>query len=445
MKILYVEDDDSLRQLYILCLENLGHKLEILEAINSEQAIAYLEAHNDITFVLSDYNLEKGTGGDVYHYLKRKERRLPFFLFTTENADKLPEFNDFLTDYPLNRYMHKPKPPVEFRRQLGKFFEELNAPSDEQYLGERDKEFRKVRTIYFLKFKELPTDVYIRLSGQKYVKLFNSGEGYLQNEIQKYLKKNQHYLFIPLADYDHFLSLFSKMSFLSESEEGENAYQIMGHLLKTVGVSQKVLTWAEKTTSRIEEDLKKELHLKDLIKRHKEQKNYLYDHCYLVGYVCSAIASKLKWEWEDTLKKLIYASIFHDSLLEDPELAYVLDMELTLPEKYSEDDVKEWKEHPAKTARILEGSSHQLYYVDTIVRDHHEKADGTGFPRHLNSHALPQISAVFILAHTFVNEVYRIHFNEEEYVQIVSRLAKDFDSGNFKGPYQALREVILKD
>lgn len=445
MKLLYIEDDDSLRQLYILCLENLGHKLEILEAITSKQAIEYLEKHDDIDFILSDYNLEQGTGGEVYQYLLKKERELPFFLFTTEQADKLPEFASLLEDHHQNRYMRKPKPPVEFRRQMGKYLEDLQTPFEGAFAGERDKEFRRVRTICFLKFANLPTDVYIRLSGQKYVKLFNKGESYLEAEIRKYLKRNQHYLFIPASFYDSFLSEFSKTSFLNEDDQGENAYQVVGHLLRTVGVSQKVLSWAERTTTYLESDIKKEPDLRELLKRHKEQKNYLYDHCYLVAYVCSALSTRLKWEWEDSLKKLIYASIFHDSLLEDPELAYMLDMKINPPESYTQEDIKEWEDHPLATARILESSSQKLYYVDTIVRDHHELPDGSGFPRHLNAHQLPQISAVFILAHTFVNELYRTHFNEEEFVQIVSRLAKNFDVGSFKGPYQALREVMLKE
>ena len=64
---------------------------------------------------------------------------------------------------------------------------------------------------------------------------------------------------------------------------------------------------------------------------------------------------------------------------------------------------EEWaamREHPVLGSRIL-GAIDELAYVGTIVRHHHERLDGSGYPDGMRGAAIPYLSKVIAVADTY--------------------------------------------
>jgi HD-GYP domain-containing protein (c-di-GMP phosphodiesterase class II) len=64
---------------------------------------------------------------------------------------------------------------------------------------------------------------------------------------------------------------------------------------------------------------------------------------------------------------------------------------------------QEWhamREHPVVGAKIV-GAISELAYVSTIIRHHHERLDGSGYPDGLSSSAIPYLSRIIAVADTY--------------------------------------------
>ena len=90
---------------------------------------------------------------------------------------------------------------------------------------------------------------------------------------------------------------------------------------------------------------------------------------------------------------------------------------------------EEWeiiKRHPLESARILDGISHYRDYVP-IVRHHHERFDGLGYPDGLAGHAIPFGARVLAIADAFdamtSDRTYRRAMSEHDALQRVTEVA----------------------
>ena len=64
---------------------------------------------------------------------------------------------------------------------------------------------------------------------------------------------------------------------------------------------------------------------------------------------------------------------------------------------------EEWvamRQHPVLGSRIV-GAIDELAYVSTVIRHHHERLDGTGYPDGLHGEAIPYLSRVIAVADAY--------------------------------------------
>ena len=64
--------------------------------------------------------------------------------------------------------------------------------------------------------------------------------------------------------------------------------------------------------------------------------------------------------------------------------------------------------------------------IDIIILNHHENAEGTGFPRSLSPNRTFPLSIVFIVAHDFVSHLYKIDFEEEKIPSVINAIEKKY-------------------
>ena len=70
------------------------------------------------------------------------------------------------------------------------------------------------------------------------------------------------------------------------------------------------------------------------------------------------------------------------------------------PEKLTDDEYSEIKNHPSIGAHIL-GSAEAFKNIVPIVKHHHEKFDGRGYPSGLKGEEIPYLARIAAIADTF--------------------------------------------
>jgi putative nucleotidyltransferase with HDIG domain len=119
------------------------------------------------------------------------------------------------------------------------------------------------------------------------------------------------------------------------------------------------------------------------------------------------------------------------ALLHDIGKIGVSDAILLKPDALNEEEWRLMKQHPDIGFRILEGIEF-LKPSRELVLTHHERFDGTGYPRGLHGNEIPKASRIFSLADTFdsmtSNRPYRKAMRPEQAVEELKRHAgKQFD------------------
>lgn len=98
---------------------------------------------------------------------------------------------------------------------------------------------------------------------------------------------------------------------------------------------------------------------------------------------------------EDQIKTLRVGGLFHDI-----GKIGIPDSILLKPSKLSDDEYSQIKNHPAIGAHIL-GSADIFKDIIPIVKHHHEKYDGTGYPGRLKGEEIPYLARIAAVADTF--------------------------------------------
>ena len=98
---------------------------------------------------------------------------------------------------------------------------------------------------------------------------------------------------------------------------------------------------------------------------------------------------------EDQIKTLRIGGLFHDI-----GKIGIPDSILLKPEKLTDDEYSEIKNHPSIGAHIL-GSAKIFQDIIPIVKHHHERYDGNGYPARLKGEEIPYLARISAVADTF--------------------------------------------
>jgi putative two-component system response regulator len=104
----------------------------------------------------------------------------------------------------------------------------------------------------------------------------------------------------------------------------------------------------------------------------------------------------------------------------------VPDAILNKPGKLSPEEWVEMKKHPEYGAKILGGSENELMQMSaTVALCHHERWDGTGYPRGLKGAAIPIEARIASLADVFdaltSRRIYKPSFSIQETLDIINK------------------------
>ena len=395
------------------------------------------------------HNAEKMNAEEFYLFAKKKSEKTNFLIISDEKVDSLPGLSGFTTDRKFNEII----PLSTSTSQLTQKIAEIYKDKTNLNFTYEEVEYKKIRTSYFLRFNKTLCDVYVKLSEEKYVKIIKKGDIYTRQDIRKWIGKKMKFLYIENEDFEEFKEEYARTPFLvmdkdlsleSSEEASLAAIELVHEIVKEIGVTEEVVNLVDYTVYQVESNLQKGSPLEDLLNKMHDRKDYLYDHSYMVAYMSTQIIDKMTWGTEEIRKKLATASILHDITLDNPELAMAVDLGLPELQDFPAEEIQNYMKHPTEVARlVLQSDTKEIPpNVDEILLYHHENPEGTGFPKGINADQIPALCAIFNVAHSFVNEMYRVDFDNDEIPNVLMEMKKRFADGKYLNAMIGLVESL---
>ena len=310
-------------------------------------------------------------------------------------------------------------------------------------------EFVSVSTQIMASYCPLNYDVYIKLIDGRFLKIFKKGDPVEKSDFDDYqLKKHVDLFYFKKAEYqevlDKEIELIEKITntvpipVVTVHMEAVKAHVVVSDLIKQMGFTSGAQMIAKSAVMMIVKliGLKPQLSkiLTDL--KHKEG-DYVSTHSIALGEIACAIAHQMELNSAATFFKLTLAAFIHDITLDD-RLAIVKDVSSkSTSEQYSVEDLHTIKIHPIHAADYVRKMNEIPPDVDQIVYQHHERPDGSGFPRNLSGSHISPLSAIFITSHELLDFLLE---NENGTLQtFLSSRVYFFQHGFFKKIWAALR------
>jgi putative nucleotidyltransferase with HDIG domain len=158
-------------------------------------------------------------------------------------------------------------------------------------------------------------------------------------------------------------------------------------------------------------------------------------HSQTVGSLCEMMAIELGFD-EDRIQRLRLAGILHDI-----GKIGVSDAILCKPGPLTTEEVAQMRRHPELGARIL--SSRELDDVREWILAHHERPDGTGYPKGITADEIPLEAAIVAVADAYeamtADRVYRMSIGPEAArAELLKHSGSQFDPGVVEALLSAL-------
>ncbi|RZA08336.1 MAG: hypothetical protein EOP11_05120 [Proteobacteria bacterium] len=322
-------------------------------------------------------------------------------------------------------------------------------------LGDNPAEFCPIRTNLLIRATPLKSDIFIRLSKTKFIKLFKTGDEFDHRDLERYYQtKGVEYMYLRRAEIAEFIEKFrreldSLIALPQVSQEEvlptvEMAQETIHELVSKVGFTEEVQGLAKKNVELTLKMIGAHPRLSDLLKNVQSGGNYISQHSTLLAMVSCCVAKEMEWGSESTFSKLVLASYMHDISVPDPLIGRVNTLR-ELEERRSEFDeeiAKVYHLHPAKSADVVRSFKEIPADVDLIVAQHHERPNGSGFPRGLAHNYIAPLAAVFIVAHDLAQSILDQR-DDFRLADFVDEKKPFYNQGNFKKVMVALEKVKI--
>lgn len=449
MKILYAEDLEEIRDLVELKIK-ADFDAEITVAENGKRAIEQWESDGPFDLVISDYDMPEMNGAELFRSIKLKSPSCPFILLSSHEADER-EFANFSNDQLHHRSLLKPDQLLELPRVIKELVTVSPIAAEELAHG-----YQRIAIATLKHLNQIPVSLFIRLSEKKLVKVMAEGELFSKDILAHYAKKVT-YLYCLEGDFDLLSrSFFSqlksaiatkKIEATSEADQIQiQSIELAHQLLKIRGVTPEIIALADKTLSTVYTKALKNAEIHSVLRRVLDNTaSYLYVHSLTIPYVATALCQQMEWTSSSTLETLAITSLLHDATLDPQTLdrffGVVFD-EKKMREKKSNNALRRVYDHPLASASLITSDLNLPPMVAKIIEQHHEKPDGTGYPKGLRATEIDPLAAVFIVSEAFVHALHRRGMNDDAIDEAVAEVKNEFEKGNFREPVKALVGVF---
>ena len=444
MKILLAEDDPVVSELVQMNLEALT-MFEILSVNPGNDALELLEKHQDIGIVICDYTMPNGNGDIVYKYIKKNKLNIPFILISIDIPEELPGFGMFYKDNPKNKFFEKPF-------DYDEFINYINTALDIEPMNIKE-DYCKVNINRLYRFNVVNVAVFIKISNNKFIKIINQNDPYTHTLLDNYKMKNCLSLYIKKDDYEVFSKFFSKELAARIKDNNQDHEQLVNtkisgisfihEQLSQLGITESAKLTINNLTESSLKILSNNPQIFELIKNVIAKEDYIYEHSLLLSYISGAMAMQMDWGTDSTLKKIIIASLIHDLGFDDTELAMFHDLDTAFDlQEIEQKNIDLIKKHTIKMSEEIRNMKWIPPDVDSILINHHEKPNGSGYPRGLSTKNIPPLACLFIIAEDFVRRIYCKDIKDIDIQEIINNFEATYKTGHFKKIFESLKSLI---
>lgn len=275
------------------------------------------------------------------------------------------------------------------------------------------EEYVSVKPEVMLSYCPLNYNVFIKMSDGRFVKLFSKGDPVGKEDFEKFRREKGIGLFyFKKSEYQEVLEQsVSKIEKISNEvplpeekavKEAVQANAAVRDIVAQMGFTPQAQMIARSSVAMTAKIIGTKPKLSKILSDLKKKEgSYVSNHSIAVGTLACAIAYRLEWQSAATYFKLSLAAFMHDITLDD-KLAKVNFLKDADKSKFSPEEINKIKLHPVHAADYVRKMTEIPADVDQIVFQHHERPDGTGFPRALGVKYISPLTCVFIAAHDIV-------------------------------------------
>lgn len=445
-KILLVDDLEDIREL-IVFLISCYLAAEIHQCSSGNQAIALLKTEQNFDLIISDLNMPDGSGLDILKYLRLAGLKIPIAIVS--GNDQAP--TNIASDQ--FRIGHIPKPFAE-----DAFVTIINSLLSADSKVRPEPSYIPVSLELLLLIKKIHTPLFIKLNDSKFVKLAHDESNFDEATRAKYTERQIRYLYIERLEAENFISEFKKEVLSNEAwqtaELSANTHfvrlnsELVRDFTNSLGWSEKMAEVAEGNVLCALKIVASHPKLGQILNQFRKIERFGYaDRSVMKALISTAIASHLHLDDQLTLRRLTFASLFNDMSLTQDEFEKQHKLIKSLHNHHSaptSNDERNIFSHPNKAAEFCRNWLLCPSLVDTIIFQHHELPNGTGFPRGIKGSEFLDLSALFIVAEDFSTYYFDCLGtpNIETYLKTKTT---EFNTGFFAKALGAIQEMTAKD
>ncbi len=297
-------------------------------------------------------------------------------------------------------------------------------------------------------------DIFLKISNDKFIKIVRKNENEIKEVLEKYKKKNCHYIYVKEQDFSIILDHFSQDEFkldVSKIPEDlkktfhKDVFHFVHYSLHMIGLNEETFKTTNrllKNTIHVVKNSKKE-NLKKIWKSYCKNKNYLVEHSLILSHIVTS-AAKFYGTGQSLADKLLMAAMFHDIALINDNIAKTYGSSQQ-QDSYNYKELEDFEDHHDTATKLLDAMNGVPSDVIVIINQHHEKFDGTGFPRGLAGKNINVSAVMFIVAHEFVQELYLRGFSLSARNQVLKEMGDKYTSGYFNQAVMALRKSFEEE
>jgi response regulator RpfG family c-di-GMP phosphodiesterase len=449
MKILIADDEIDILDINSFLVEEIFQiKHEIITAETGNSAIEIL-SKGDIDLCICDHNMPNGTGCDVSQYLFKNKFKTKLVLCSSVLPEDLP--NDYGPD---KLYFNIVKPDIEsgIRALYEKLSKECLIAKADQLDATDNTAYTPVSVNLLFLFAQLPCDIYVSISNEKFLKCFNENENFSIADQKKYLDKGVSHLFILSAEGASKMNKKLNDCLLAHIQNEKKPlhekmmdvhFQVTA-LLRNHGITEEFCAVAKESINNTVKDMLKNDQTHFILKRLNLMGEYPSKLYVLQSTLCGVMSRKLSWCSEPTLQKLVTAAFFQDLTLDSVKLMKIIDYTdfLKIKSTLSDKEINNYLEHSLKSKEFINKIKGIPPDVDKIILEQHEMPNGEGFPRKLTSKNISPLSAVFILSGIISKKILAENPNYKLETYLIILESQGYGSGNFKECFAILRSIF---
>ena len=436
MDILLLHEDEAVRDMVTFALEGKVHAV-VHPVATAQAAFDLLLEENQIELIVCTDSKENSR---LYKYLLTVNSMILVILIRPKALQKIAVFPDLKVVGQVA--------PTQLPDGLIPLVHQA-MKQGAGYNRNENPDYCRIKTNLLIKTGPLDADVFIKLSNIKFVRLFKKGDTFDQKDLERYFAaKRIEFLYIKNEECEVLVNQLSKsLSDILKAGEisAEESITLSEHVHETVmelsvrfGFTPQVQGLIKQNVETVLSGVQKVTGLKQIAAILERGKSgYISSHSIMLAHIAGLFATRTEWSSHTTLEKLTYAALLHDITLGDQRLAAVHSLEeLEDPAAgFSKEEKKKFIQHPNEAAELAMKFEKIPADVWNIIREHHERPDGTGFPRSLIAARISPISTLFIIAHDVVSGFFK---GERDLDGFLKNCVDQYRTGNFRKVVDAI-------